>query len=65
MATNLDFNSIILGSNILIYRARKSMKMHFQELLALLFQQLSYHHGPCSAPKVNFINYYILISKKP
>ena len=59
MITNLDLGSIILGSNILVYRAKKSMKTHFQELLALLFQQLSYHHGPCSAPKVNLINYYI------
>lgn len=50
IVTNLDFDSIILGSNILIYKAKKSMKTHFQELLALLFQQLSYHHGPCSAP---------------
>lgn len=47
---NLDFDSIILGSNILVYRARKSMKTHFQELLALLFQQLSYHHDSCFLP---------------
>lgn len=50
IVTNLDFNSIILGSNILVYITRKSMKTHFQVLLALLFQQSNYHHGPCSLP---------------
>lgn len=50
IVTNLDFDSIILGSNILVYRARKSMKTHFQELLALLFQQSNYHHDSCSLP---------------
>lgn len=42
--------NIILGLNILVYRARKSMKTHFQVLLTLLFQQSSYHHGPCFSP---------------
>ena len=48
--TNLDFSSIILSSNILVYRARKSMRTHFRGLLTLLFQQLSYHHDSCFSP---------------
>lgn len=50
IVTNLDFNSIILSSNILIYRAKKSMKTHFRGLLTLLLQQSNYRRVPYSAP---------------